>query len=145
MANTSAVWQQASNAAYQLSSPSWSTGSISKSLTLKIKIKKRKRENFLGENVSRRETSQRETKKEKSSFYSFWENTLDMAAAQKGRESLPCRAYRWWHSHRADIFHNTRLAPPPVSLPGDKQTFEPINPFLTWTNKKFILANRFTW
>ena len=48
MANTSAVWQQASNAAYQLSSPSCSTGSISKSLTLKKKKKKKKERIFWG-------------------------------------------------------------------------------------------------
>ena len=37
MANTSAIWQQAAHATYQLSSPSCSTRAIQKSLTLNEK------------------------------------------------------------------------------------------------------------
>ena len=42
MANTSAIWQRAANTTYQLSSPSRSTGVISRGLTSN-KILRRKR------------------------------------------------------------------------------------------------------
>jgi len=57
MANTSAIWQQAAHTTYQLSSPSCSTGTIQKSLTLNKKIF----ESFLEKGtISRKITRQKE-------------------------------------------------------------------------------------